>query len=294
MFKCNPLSTSGTTISAILAKATEQLKPYHATATLDAEVLLAHVLGVSRAYLHTWPELKVGEEQRARFYCLIERRLLGEPVASLSGRREFWSMELQVSRDTLIPRPETELLVELALQRIPEHVPWRIADLGTGSGAIALALALARPRCRIIATEISPAALKVARTNAKRLNVQNVEFRPGEADWHVPLRGERFDVIVSNPPYVRSDDPLLQTGELGFEPGIALVAGTDGLQHLRSIALHASRHLAVDAWLLLEHGFDQGPALVGLLSGLGYHNVRDHSDLAGHGRVISAQYTYAK
>ena len=269
---------------ALLKKATRQLAGLEQPA-LEAEVLLAYVLGSTRSRLLSLAERTLSDAQLTQFNGLLERRLQGEPVAYLTGRREFWSLDLQVTADVLIPRPETELLVELALERIPENESWRIADLGTGSGAIALAIAKERPACRVIATDISPAALQVALGNAERLGIRNVEFRLG--DWCSALHGERFDMIVSNPPYVASADPHLDA--LGYEPQLALVAGEDGLQSLRDIAAQARDYFQVGGgWLMLEHGYDQAPELLQMLPGLGYERVEDFADLAGIPRVTVA------
>ena len=235
-----PLRT--TTLRAVLDEAKRRLN-VHVSAAIDAEILLAYVLDTARSYLHAWPERNLDALQLTQFNALIERRLRGEPVAYLTGVRGFWSLELRVTKDTLIPRPETELLVELALQRIPPHAAWSIADLGTGSGAIALAIAHERPRCKIVATDHSPAALKIAHANAERLSIHNIEFRLGSDDWFAPLQNESFDMIVSNPPYMRSDDPHLQ--DLRFEPELALVAGADGLRHLRAIAERSREHFTL-------------------------------------------------
>lgn len=277
-------------IRAALAQAKTLLCGYPTAAALDVEVLLAHVLAVARVFLHTWPERTLQDEQRARFFSLVKRRAAGEPIAYLTHCREFWSMDLWVTPNTLIPRPETELLIDLALQRIPADASLVIADLGTGSGAIALALARERPRCRVVATDISLAALEVAHANALRLNMQTIEFRLGSADWCTPLQGEHFDLILSNPPYVRSDDPCLTSGETRFEPRTALDAGPEGLEHLRNIARQTRRHLNSGGCLLLEHGFDQGSEALQLLIDLGYGEVRGHRDLTGQARVASARY----
>ncbi|MFO1371960.1 MAG: peptide chain release factor N(5)-glutamine methyltransferase [Candidatus Competibacteraceae bacterium] len=271
------------TLRDLLHNAVRQLTTISDTPRLDAEVLLAAALDRPRSYLRAWPEQILEPEQAARFAVWLERRLAGEPVAYILGRREFWSLELEVGPDTLIPRPETELLVELALARSPAHQRLTVADLGTGSGAIALALALERPQMRVVATDRSPAALTVARRNAQRLGIANVEFREG--DWCAPLAGESFDLIVSNPPYVAAVDPHWRQGELRFEPFSALVAGDDGLEALRLIIAQAPAHLKPDGWLLLEHGYDQGEAVPALLRERGFVEVSDHRDGAGLSRA---------
>lgn len=276
---------SSKSVAAALRKAAQQLAGLEQP-TLEADVLLAYVLGSTRGRLPGLAERTLSELQLMQFDRLLERRLRGEPAAYLTGRREFWSLDLQVTPDVLIPRPETERLVELALERIPENESWRIADLGTGSGAIALAIARERPACHVLATDSSPAALDVARANAGRLGIRNVEFRLAGGDWCSVLQDGQFDMVASNPPYVRCDDPHLAA--LRFEPQIALTAGVDGLQSLRDIATQARGHCARDGWLLLEHGYDQGRELVRILSDLGYTGVQDYPDLAGIPRVTVA------
>ncbi len=258
----------------------------HSAAAREAELLLAHVLGQPRSFVRAHAGDALERSQQQMYAALIERRAQGEPVAYLTGCCGFWSFDLEVTPAVLIPRPETELLVEQALARIPEDAGWRIADLGTGSGAIALAIAHERPRCRIIATDISPAALEIARANAARLNLRNAEFRL--SDWFSPMQDERFDMIVSNPPYVRDADPHLH--DLRFEPDVALLAGTDGLQCLREIAARARGHFTRDGWLLLEHGYDQGRELLQILAQLGYERTQDYTDLAGIPRMTVAQW----
>jgi release factor glutamine methyltransferase len=271
-------------IAAALARAHQRLG---ADAGGEAEILLAHVLGKSRTYLHTWPERVLTSDEQTGFEALLERRARGEPVAYLVGTRGFWSLDLAVTVDTLIPRPETELLVEQALARIPPDADWAIADLGTGSGAIALALAHERPHCRVVATDRSAAALAVARGNAERLGIANVCFREGA--WYAPLAGERFHVIVSNPPYIAEDDPHLDQGDLRYEPQTALAAGPDGLDDLRLIVGGAAAHLWPGGWLLLEHGYDQGEAVRGLLCEHGFLDVHSVRDVPGHERVSAGQ-----
>ncbi|MGB2679789.1 MAG: peptide chain release factor N(5)-glutamine methyltransferase [Candidatus Competibacter sp.] len=266
----------------MLAAAAQRLVESSATPRLDAEVLLAAALDRPRSYLFAWPERRLEPEQAAHFTAWLERRLMGEPVAYILGRREFWSLELEVNPDTLIPRPETEGLVELALERLPADRAIALADLGAGSGAIALALAVERPQARIVATDRSPGALAVARDNAARLGLANVEFRRG--DWCAPLAGERFELIVSNPPYVATADPRWRAGELRFEPAEALVAGAGGLDALRAIIAQAPSCLSPGGWLLLEHGYDQGEAAPALLRQRGFVEVVDYPDAAGVSR----------
>jgi len=252
---------------------------------LDAEVLVMHVTGLTRTQLVTRASEPLAREQQERIEKLLTRRARGEPVAYVTGRREFWSMELLVTPDVLIPRPETELLVEQALARIPPHAPWTVADLGTGSGAIALAIAQERPHCQIIATDASPAALAVASANADRLGLRNIEFRPGE--WLAPLASQLMDIIVSNPPYVAEQDPHVANGDLRFEPRSALVAGRDGLDAIRQIATESPAHLRPGGWLILEHGFDQAIAVAGNLEKCGYREIRCYRDLAGLDRTTA-------
>jgi release factor glutamine methyltransferase len=269
------------TIAHLLARATATLNTD--TARLDAEVLLAHVLEKPRSHLFAWPENMLSDSQQQRFEQLLSRRLAGEPVAHLTGWREFWSLPLQVTRDTLIPRPETETLVAEALGVIPPGSRQDIADLGTGSGAIALAIASERPDCRIVATDSSAAALAVARSNAQRLDIKNVEFTQG--DWCNALQGT-FDLIVSNPPYVAARDPHLESGDVRHEPRGALAAGTAGMDALSAIAHCARTHLNAGGWLMMEHGYDQSDAARQLLLSAGYRDISDITDEAGLARVI--------
>lgn len=274
-------------IAAVLQAAVSRLAGCSDNPRLDAEVLLAHVIGKSRSHLHTWPEQVLPEPLHRRFLELIARRLDGEPIAYLTGQREFWSLPLVVSRHTLIPRPETECLVELALDRIPVDRAVLIADIGTGSGAIALAIATERPLCRLIATDISLPALEVAKRNAARLNLGNVEFRSGNG--LEPLRDECVSVICSNPPYIAEGDPHLLEGDLPAEPRMALVAGRTGLELIETLAQGARSLLREDGWLLFEHGYDQGRTVTDLLVGLGYRAVTTYRDQTGHGRVSVGQ-----
>jgi len=271
------------TIDQIIRQATQQLAATSPSPRLDAEVLLMYVTGLTRTALITRAQEPLRPEHEERLQELLTRRARGEPVAYLTGKREFWSLELNVTPDVLIPRPETELLVEQALARIPDDAAWTIADLGTGSGAIALAIARERPRCRLIATDASETALAVAQGNAIRLAIVNVEFRHGE--WLDPLADEVLDMIVSNPPYVAEQDPHLAQGDVRFEPRGALVSGADGLSAIRIIATSARQHLRRGGFLLLEHGFDQAPAVRAVLAAHGYEAVTTYPDLQGLPRV---------
>jgi len=275
------------TIDQIIRQATQQLAAVSPSPRLDAEVLLMLVTGLARTALITRAQEPLLPEHEERLHALLTRRARGEPIAYLTGRREFWSLDLCVTPDVLIPRPETELLVEQTLVHIPEDAEWTVADLGTGSGAIALAIATERPHCRLIATDSSTAALAVARANATRLGIAKVEFRHGE--WLKPLAGMRFDVIVSNPPYVRANDPHLTQGDVRFEPESALVAGADGLDAIRRIAVDALSCLRPGGWLLLEHGYDQAKAVRALLEIHGYDAVASCRDTAGHERVTAGR-----
>ncbi|HXY97594.1 MAG TPA: peptide chain release factor N(5)-glutamine methyltransferase [Steroidobacteraceae bacterium] len=258
-----------------------------AAAGLDAELLLAHVLAVPRARLKSHPQAPVEPAAAERFLALLGRRAAGEPLAYLTGRREFWSLDLAVTPDVLIPRPETELLVERALA-VGSAEPLRVADLGTGSGAVALALARERPRWRIVATDVSAPALAVARANAAALGLSQIEFLSGS--WFEPLGEARFDLIVSNPPYVAADDPALSGPALAFEPALALTPpGGDALASLRVLARGAPARLTHGGWLLLEHGATQGREVRAELVAAGFTHVRSHRDLAGHERMTEGQ-----
>ncbi len=271
-----------TTIAAALATGAERLAGQE-NPRLEAELLLAHVLAKPRSHLFAWPDRTLDPETAAAFDALLARRERGEPVAHILGEREFWSLPLAVTPATLIPRPDTERLVEAALECLPRPTA-RILDLGTGSGAVALALAEECPRATITATDRSPAALAVARANAKWLGrLERVRLLAG--DWFEPVAGERFDLLVSNPPYIPAGDAHLDRGDLRFEPQTALAAGPDGLDAIRVIAAGARAHLAPGGWLLLEHGFDQGKAVRALLVEAGLEAVETLADLAGRDRV---------
>jgi release factor glutamine methyltransferase len=270
------------TITALLAEATDNLSECSDSARLDAEILLAFVLDVPRSYLYAHADEKPEQERCDIFIGMVQRRIQGEPVAYITGRREFWSMDLVVNRHTLIPRPETEILVEQALACLPESTP-RVLDLGTGSGAVALALAKERPDSTVIGTDLFAETLAVARYNAARLEIPNVEFRQG--NWFAPVTGLVFDVIVSNPPYVAKGDPHLLEEGLPYEPEVALVSGADGLEAIRELASRGPQHLAEGGSLWIEHGYDQADAVAAILRDAGLRGVATLSDFAGIARV---------
>lgn len=248
---------------------------------LEAELLLAHVLGVNRAWFFAHADDPLDPASVAAFASLVQRRAVGEPVAYITGTRDFWSMTLEVTPATLIPRPETERLVELALERLLQGAS--VVDLGTGSGAIALALAKERPDLSVTAVDASSAAIEVARRNAERLGLSRVRFLVG--DWFAPLASERFDLIVSNPPYIEADDPHLDRGDLRFEPASALASGNDGLDDIRRIAAGAANHLHPGGWLLVEHGWNQGEVARAVLTSCGLRDVLTAQDLEDRDRV---------
>jgi release factor glutamine methyltransferase len=253
---------------------------------LESELLLAHLLGVTRAWLYANPDSAVGAKPEAEYLQQIERRKNGEPVAYLTGTCEFWSLELEITPDVLIPRPESELLVETALEIIPAEAEWRVADLGTGSGAIALAIASERPNCEMHATDISQLAIDVARKNEANLLPGRIQFHAGS--WLAPLDG-KFDLIISNPPYVAAQDPHLIRGDCRFEPRTALTPGSDGLAAIRHIAGASPDYLESGAVLIVEHGYDQGEDVRRILEERSYANVVTRQDLSGHDRVTSGQ-----
>jgi release factor glutamine methyltransferase len=256
---------------------------------VDAQVLLAHMLGQDRAWLIAHGDDALTRQQSDAFLALARRRRDGEPVAYLTGTREFWGLPLQVSPAVLIPRPETETLVELVLARLPPERAVRVLDLGTGSGAIALAIARERPQATILATDVSEDALGVACENARRLNITNVEF--ALSDWYddvaSPWRGAPFDLVASNPPYVAAGDPHLREGDVRFEPAMALTPGGDGLDAIRRIVAGARARLAAGGTLVVEHGYDQADAVRALFAAMGFTDLVAVRDLAGIPRVIA-------
>ena len=306
-------SCAGLTIKQALTRSAV-LEQISSTARLDTEILLAFALGKQRTWLYTWPEHQLSTAQQQQFETCLQRRRTGEPVAYITGRRAFWTFDLQVNPHVLIPRPETELLVELALSYLDDGLAaaacdrdsggdgvadlvtdlvadwvadW-VADLGTGSGAIALALASERPHARIVAVDCSETALQVARANALESGLNNIDFRLGS--WCAALPAEQFSMIVSNPPYIDSTDPHLSQGDLRFEPASALIAADHGLADIDIICQQARRFLKPGGMLMLEHGYNQAPAVRKLLQSYHYSEIKSCQDLAGHERVTLAGF----
>ncbi len=284
---------SSITVAQAIGTAANQLHPHVDAARLEAELLLSHLLGKSRSWLITWSDTRLDDQQLQHFSDLVNKRIQGVPIAQLTGEREFWSLPLRVTADTLIPRPETELLVETCLDLYPAENSITVADLGTGSGAIALAIATERPAWCILATDKSHQALDVAIHNAETLQIDNIQLLQG--DWFDALPANiRVEVLLSNPPYIPMNDPHLQQGDLRFEPRTALASGDDGLDAIRLIISKASDYLEPGGYLLLEHGYNQGSAVRRLMhqSALGEINIL--TDLAGHERVTIGRSTAGK
>lgn len=281
------MSEAPETIASVLQGAIERLGHASASARLDAELLLADCLEQPRSFLLSHGGEALSPAVRERFARNIARRRDGEPIAYIIGRREFWSLDLEINPDVLVPRPESELLVEFALAVLPAERHAKILDLGTGSGAIALAIARERPGARVIATDASPAAITLACRNAERLELGNVSFLVGE--WYEPVGAMHFDLVVSNPPYIAADDPALQSPDLAAEPRAALVSGPNGLEAIERIAARACEHLRPGGWLALEHGAGQASQVAALFSAAGLSTIRSLKDLAGHDRVTAAR-----
>jgi release factor glutamine methyltransferase len=272
-----------------LLKHSDQLQSTSDSPQLDCELLLCYVLDVDRTWLRTWPEKEVSKSLEAKFCALLEKRVQGQPIAYLIGSRGFWSMDLLVSTDTLIPRPETELLVELALGlKLPKNSHG--LDLGTGTGAVVLALATERPDMNFTAVDSQVGAVSLANKNCQNLGLSNVAIF--QSDWFdsVQLIDNQFDLIISNPPYISANDPHLQQGDVRYEPNTALVSGIDGLDDLQKIIAKSPAYLKSDGWLLLEHGIDQGAAVVRLMSRAGFKKVVTHKDYNQIDRVTLGQW----
>ena len=272
-------------LDAAIADATIRLTDSSDSPRLDAEILLCQTIDMPRSYLFAHPEDELDDLTKDRFETLLQRRISGEPMSYITGTREFWSHELLVSPATLVPRPETELLVELALREIPRKAEWQVLDLGTGSGAIAISIAAERLLCTVTATDASPEALAIAAENVRQADLANVICVVG--DWVEPVASQQFNIIISNPPYVREDDEALQN--LRYEPLSALASGADGLDDIRVLATDCAAILTVDGWLMLEHGADQQVEVANILEAAGWVDIACHNDLAGKPRVTVAR-----
>ncbi len=277
--------TDETPISEFLETVANRLAGVSESPRLDAEILLGRAIDMPRSYLFAHPEDVPDEAAIARFQGTVQRRINGEPMAYIMGVREFWSMELMVTPATLVPRPETEILVDRALGQIPRKAEYRVLDLGTGSGAIALAIARERPLCQVVAIDISVDALAVAAQNARHLDLDTIEFRHG--DWTDPVRSETFELVVSNPPYVADEDPALNA--LRHEPASALAAGADGLDAIRTLAERCLDVMSAGATLMIEHGADQEAEVRGILAAHEWVEIECHKDYAGLPRVTAAR-----
>ncbi|MBD3768036.1 MAG: peptide chain release factor N(5)-glutamine methyltransferase [Gammaproteobacteria bacterium] len=274
-------------ITQTLAWLCHQLPPEEASR--EAELMLCRATGLTRTQLRTYPEKDVSDAQQAELIAWVQRRLQGEPLTYILGDTEFYGLTLSVTPDTLIPRQDTELLVDAALELIPERAPWTVLDMGTGTGAIAIAIAHHRPIAQVTALDASKAALAVAQDNACALRLPNIRFI--HSDWFSVLGQQRFDVIISNPPYIAQNDPHLQATSLPYEPISALTSGVDGLDDIRLLVQQAPNHLNADGWLLLEHGYDQGAAVRHLMQSAGFSAIATHRDYGNNDRITLGQLT---
>lgn len=272
-------------ISQTLTWLRQQLPPEEATR--EAELMLCRVTGLTRTQLRTYPEKDVSDTKQKQLSAWVQRRSQGEPLAYILGDTEFYGLKLSVTPDTLIPRQDTELLVDAALELIPERAPWTVLDMGTGTGAIAIAIAHHRPIAQVTALDASKAALAVAQDNACGLRLPSIRFI--HSDWFSALGQQRFDVIISNPPYIAQNDPHLQATSLPYEPMSALTSGVDGLDDIRLLVQQAPKHLNSDGWLLLEHGYDQGAAVRHLMQSAGFSAIATHRDYGNNDRITLGQ-----
>lgn len=272
-------------IQQTLQHASKTLSETSSSATLDAQVLLTHVLLCNTAHLAAWPEKELSEEQTSRYLQLIEQRNKGVPVAHLTGQREFWSLNFNVDDSTLIPRPETETLIEFILEHFADKKNLKLLDMGTGTGAIAISIASERPAWQIISSDVSEQALDLARQNSKQHQTGNITFI--HSDWFENITEHDFDIIVSNPPYIADDDPHLLEGDVRFEPRSALISGETGMDDIEHLCLHAKNHLADNGWLIIEHGYNQKQLVAECFSENGYTQIEQKKDLSGHTRMTA-------
>ena len=272
-------------IEQILKRAEQKLTSCSDSPRMDAEILLASLLKKNRSYFMAFPEVVPSKAEQEQFETLLSQRLQGHPIAHIIGTREFWSLDLNVNQHTLIPRPDTEILIEYILHNFAQE-NLKVADMGTGSGAIALALASEKPNWQISATDRSPEALETARGNATKLGLQNISFSQG--NWFEALEANDLDLLISNPPYIPANDPHLTQGDVRFEPDTALISGEDGLDDIRYLIKHAVVYLKQDGWLILEHGYDQKQSVKDLFIAAGYRQITQKDDYAGNPRMTAA------
>ncbi len=279
-------------IQSVLRDACNKLATISDSAWLDAEILLCHCLDKPRTFLKAWPEKRLDNTQLRLFYTLIAQRQQGIPVAYLTGSREFWSRDFKVSKDVLIPRPDTELLIELSLELMPDKQLTKLIDLGTGSGIIAITLAAENPQALITATDISSNALKIARLNAKRHHINNIRFK--QSDWFSDINDNDFDLVISNPPYIATNDQHLQQDGICHEPQEALISPEHGLQDIRIIASQARCYLNPKGYLLIEHGYNQQTDVQAIFKSFNYQQILTHTDLSGNPRVTTGTWNSIK
>jgi len=275
------------TIQQALQQALQNLAEISPTARLDAEVLLSHILQCNTAHLLAWPEKKLSQEQLTNYQQLIQQRQQGVPVAHLTGSREFWSLNFSVNDSTLIPRPETETLVEFILDKFNHREKIKLLDMGTGTGAIAISIATEKPGWEIFASELSADALKLARDNSNHHQSSNITFI--HSDWFNNIKHKDFDIIVSNPPYIANDDPHLLAGDVRFEPQSALSAGAAGMDDIEYLCRHAKNHLKKNAWLIIEHGYNQKQLVADCFAENGFTRIEQKQDLSGHIRMTAGK-----
>lgn len=274
-------------IRQALQQASQRLSESSPSAMLDAQVLLTHVLQCNSAHLAAWPEKELSEEQESNYLLLVEQRLQGNPVAHLTGSREFWSLNFSVDNSTLIPRPETETLVEFILEKFSDKESLKLLDMGTGTGAIALSIANEKPDWEIIASDVSDKALALATQNSNEHQTANVTFI--QSDWFKYIDQKDFDIIVSNPPYIASDDPHLLQGDVRFEPESALSSGETGMDDIEHICSHAKNYLLNNGWLIVEHGYNQKQQVADCFTRNGFTEIEQRQDLSGHTRMTAGK-----
>ena len=273
-------------IQQALQQANQDLSESSPSAMLDAQVLLSFVLRCNSAHLAAWPEKELSEEQQSHYLQLIQKRHQGSPVAHLTGQREFWSLNFSVNDSTLIPRPETETLIEYILAEFNHRETLKLLDMGTGTGAIAIAIAKEKPGWEIVASDISAEALKLARQNSEQHQTANITFI--QSDWFENISADDFDIIVSNPPYIASDDPHLQQGDVRFEPLSALTSGPEGMDDIEQLCSQAADYLNNNGWLIIEHGYNQAQQVADCFAKNGFTMIGQQQDLSGHTRMTAA------